>query len=100
MNIRYYILHPERASKERTASIIVDIISEKKVVKTSDIEEEFYKRTGRKFANFNEQIRQAMMKFPRIQRLGRGKYTLKKDDLPNINNDNNINANNEVLLAN
>ncbi|MFP5116122.1 hypothetical protein ACSU64_27830 [Bacillaceae bacterium C204] len=65
-------------SAERTASVIKDIILETGRIKTRDLEAEFYKRTGKKYVNFSEQIRKAMEQFPSIERVGRGAYTVKK----------------------
>lgn len=71
-------------SKERTASTIKEIIGEFGVIKVSKLEQEFYKRTGRKYANFSEQIKQAMEISPMIEKAGFGKYKLKErnDDKP------------------
>lgn len=64
-------------SAERTSSMIKDIILESGRIKTKDLEAEFYKRTGKKYVNFSEQIRKAMEQFPSIERVGRGAYKIK-----------------------
>jgi len=64
-------------SSERTSSVIKEIIQEKGRIKTKDLEAEFYKRTGKKYVNFSEQIRKAIEQFPSIERVGRGAYAAK-----------------------
>lgn len=79
---------PFLISKERQATVIKEIIAEFGVIRTKHIEEEFYKRTGRKYANFGEQLRNAMEITPSIIKAGRGRYTLSdihKDDKENRN---------------
>lgn len=66
-------------SKERSASVIKEIIAESGEIKTKDIEKEFLNRTGRRYANFSEIVKNAMVKYPSIQRVGLGKYTVKKE---------------------
>jgi hypothetical protein len=66
---------PKTISKERTASIIKSILEEAKgEVKTKQLEEEFYNRTGKKYANFNEQLKQSMKIYPSIEKAGHGRY--------------------------
>lgn len=66
-------------SAERTSSVIQQIIQEKGRIKTKDLEAEFYKRTGKRYVNFSEQIRKAMEQFPSIERVGRGAYQVKNN---------------------
>lgn len=65
-------------SAEKTSSIIKEIIQEHGKIKTRILEKEFTARTGKKYANFNEQIRKAMDTFPSIQRVGKGAYMFEK----------------------
>ena len=51
-------------SKEKAASTILQILEEKKQARTKEIEIEFYNKTGRKFANFYEKLREALEMFP------------------------------------
>ncbi|MFP5109686.1 hypothetical protein ACSU6B_23450 [Neobacillus sp. C211] len=64
-------------SAERTCSVIFQIVQEKGRIKTKDLEAEFYKRTGKRYVNFSEQIRKAMEQFPSLERVGRGAYQVK-----------------------
>lgn len=73
---------PKAISKEQTASIMKEIIGEFGTIKTSELEKEFYKRTGKKYANFSEQIRQAMDVSSMIERAGHGRYKLSKPSDP------------------
>lgn len=69
-------------SKERAATIIKEIIGEFGIIKANKLEDEFYKRTGKKYVNFSEQIRKAMELSPMITKAGFGKYTLAENNSP------------------
>lgn len=67
-------------SKERAASVIKDILMESGEIKLNKVEEEFYKRTGKKYANFNNKMSYAMEKYPSIEKVGFGKYKIKQEN--------------------
>lgn len=54
----------ENMSRERAASVVLQIMEEKKEAKTKEIEREFYARTGRRYANFYEVLTNTMKFFP------------------------------------
>ena len=54
----------EGMSRERAASVVLQIMEEKKEAKTKEIEREFYARTGRRYANFYEVLTNTMKFFP------------------------------------
>ena len=54
----------EYMSSERASSVILQILEEKKEAKTKEIELEFYKRTGKKYANFYEKLTNAIQQYP------------------------------------
>ena len=71
---------PIKLSRERSASLIKEILIEAgEPMKFPKIEQEFFRRTNKKFANFYEQVRFATEKFPKIKKLGRGLYVYEED---------------------
>lgn len=66
---------PEPLSRERTASLVVQIMAELKEAKIKIIEQEFYRRTGRKYVNFYEIMISTMKLFPgKLEKLKGGLY--------------------------
>ena len=63
-------------SREKAASTILQILEEKKNAKTKEIEQEFYRRTGKRYANFYEKLRDALELFPdKLSKRRGGFYT-------------------------
>lgn len=70
----------EKVSTERAASIIKEIIADSGEMKAKEIEDEFYKRTGKKYANFTRLLTIAKEKYPSIQKAGFGRYKHSKKE--------------------
>jgi predicted nucleic-acid-binding protein len=68
-------------SPERMASVIKTVIEKHEgPMKAKDIEKRVQEETGKKFANFSEQLRKAREKFPSIEKVGFGKYQINQMD--------------------
>ena len=63
-------------SREKAASTILQILEDKKNAKTKEIEQEFYNRTGKRYANFYDKLRDALEMFPdKLSKKKGGFYT-------------------------
>ena len=68
----------QKLSIERSSSIIKEILEDLGTAKVKDIEKEFYKRTGAKYANFYEKMARASEIYPNIQKVSMGKWIIKR----------------------
>lgn len=71
-------MKPEQLSKERTASIVLQIVENKGQAKTKEIEKEFFRLTGRRYANFYDILKNALRLFPnKLEKRSGGLYLYK-----------------------